>query len=66
MNNIERQNRINNHNIIPREKILREQQEINKKAMERKERERQKAEQERRKEREEEEALEQVNIIIII
>jgi len=42
-----------------RERTLREQQEINKKAMERKERERQKIEQERRKEKEEEEALEQ-------
>ena len=50
--------------LYPRERTLREQQEINKKAMERKERERQKIEQERRKEKEEEEALEQVTLII--
>ena len=44
-----------------RDRILREQQEINRRTMERKEKERQKLEQERRKEREEEDALEQVS-----
>ena len=40
---------------------MREQQEINRKTMERKEKERQRLEQEKRKEKEEEDALEQVN-----
>ena len=46
--------------VIFRERTLREQQEINRKTMERKEKERQRLEQEKRKEKEEEEALEQV------
>ena len=46
--------------LCGRDRILREQQEINRRTMERKEKERQKLEQERRKEREEEDALEQV------
>ena len=43
-----------------RERTLKEQQEFNKRQMERKEKERQKLEQEKRKEKEEEDALEQV------
>ena len=46
--------------LCGRDRILREQQEINRRTMERKEKERQKQEQERRREREEEDALEQV------
>ena len=46
---------------MSRERTLREQQEINRRTMERKEKERQKIEQEKRKEKEEEDALEQVS-----
>ena len=42
---------------------MREQQEINRRQMERKEKERQKLEQEKRKEKEEEDALEQVSLL---
>ena len=46
--------------MLFRDRILREQQEINRKTIERKEKERLKIENDKRKEKEEEDALEQV------
>ena len=50
----------NIQDVSCRERTMREQQEFNRRQMERKEKERQKQEQEKRKEKEEEDALEQV------
>ena len=52
--------------MLFRDRILREQQEINRKTIERKEKERLKIENDKRKEKEEEDALEQVINVSIL